>query len=169
MACAQLQQLGQLALTSEQQHALLASPSSQQPHALVALLEAQGLDRRSAGRLAVDAGCELVLSPIASVVAAAQQSGALCILAHPGRADGFICFDEELLDALRREVPIDGLEVYYPLHTLAQVAQFHAYALTHELLISAGSDSHGPERPPIRYAAGQCRALLERLGIQVGA
>jgi predicted metal-dependent phosphoesterase TrpH len=72
-----------------------------------------------------------------------------------------------LLDHLRQEIPIDGLEVYYPAHTAEQTSLYLEYATRHRLLISAGSDSHGPEKKPIKYRADQCRILLERLGIQV--
>ena len=49
-----------------------------------------------------------------------------------------------------------------------QVASFHAYAEQHNLLVSAGSDSHAPDqRLPIRYPASHARRLLERLGIAV--
>jgi hypothetical protein len=41
------------------------------------------------------------------------------------------------------------------------------YARQHKLLVSAGSDSHKPEKPPIKFRAELCRSLLERLGIQV--
>ena len=73
----------------------------------------------------------------------------------------------QLLDQFRQEVPIDGLEVYYPLHTPAQTAMYREYAQRHDLLISAGSNSHGPHKPPVKYLAEWCRGLLERLGIQV--
>src|SRR5579872_1683105 len=43
-----------------------------------------------------------------------------------------------------------------------------AYAQKHDLLISAGSDSHGPPgRMPIKYRAELCRHLLERGGNQM--
>ena len=43
-----------------------------------------------------------------------------------------------------------------------------AYAQQHGLLMSAGSDSHGPPgRMPIKYHAEMCRNLLERVGIEV--
>ena len=76
-------------------------------------------------------------------------------------------YDVQLLDQLRQEVPIDGLEVYYPAHTPAQTAMYWEYAQRHHLLISAGSDSHRPDRPPIKYRAELCRDLLERVGIQI--
>jgi len=103
----------------------------------------------------------------AAVVAAAHQSGGVCLIAHPGRGDGYLCFDAALLDQLRAEVPIDGFEVYYPKHSPEQIAQYRAYAEQHDLLTSAGSDSHTPDHPPIKYRAGWCRKLLERLGIHL--
>jgi predicted metal-dependent phosphoesterase TrpH len=149
--------------------ALLAQPSSQQPHALVALLKEHGygLGDPSAGKIVMLAGCTFALNDPAGVVEAAHRSGAVCLLAHPGRGDGFVTYDVELLDQLRQEAPIDGLEVYYPLHTPAQTEMYCEYAQRHHLLVSAGSDSHSPDKPPIKYRAELSRDLLERVGIQI--
>jgi hypothetical protein len=76
-------------------------------------------------------------------------------------------FDVQLLDQFRQEAPLDGLEVYYPAHTPAQIEMYREYAQRHGLLVSAGSDSHGPHKPPIKYRAALCRDLLERVGIQI--
>jgi hypothetical protein len=76
-------------------------------------------------------------------------------------------YDVQLLDQLRQEVPIDGLEVYYPVHTPAQTEIYREYAQRHHLLTSAGSDSHGLDKPPIKYRAELSRGLLERVGIQI--
>ena len=148
---------------------VLDRPNVVQPHALVAVLREQGygLGEPSAGQVVTEAGCAFATSEPAAVVEAAHRSGGLCLLAHPGRGDGFVTFDTALLDEFRREAPIDGLEVYYPVHTPTQTAMFREYARRHDLLVSAGSDSHGPDRPPIKCRAGLCRDLLERLGINV--
>ncbi|MCA0353563.1 MAG: hypothetical protein LCH85_16345 [Chloroflexi bacterium] len=150
---------------------ILAQPSAQQPHLLAALVKQQNptLAPAQFSQLMQASGCDFATNSIAAVVAAAQQSGAICILAHPGRSDGFVCFDQALLDALRDEVPLDGIEADYPLHTAEQAALYRSYAQQHSLLISAGSDSHSPNKPPIRYRAADYRALLERLGIIVQA
>ena len=149
--------------------AVLAKPSSQQPHALVALLKkyGYGLGEPSAGKLVTKAGCTFATNDPAAVVEATHRSGGVCLIAHPGREDGFMTFDVQLLDEFRREVPVDGLEVYYPLHTPAQTAMYREYAQRYNLLTSAGSDSHGPEKPPIKYRAELCRGLLERVGVQI--
>jgi hypothetical protein len=70
-----------------------------------------------------------------------------------------------MLDEIRREVPIDGIEAYYPLHSREQVQMYVEYAEKHDLMVSSGSDSHGPEKKPIKYRAELSRKLLERLGI----
>jgi len=148
---------------------LLAQPSAQQPHALVALLKRQGYGQGepSAGKIALEAGCTFATNDLAAVVEAAHRSGAVCLVAHPGHTDGFVTYDVQLLDQVRQEAPIDGLEVYHPKHTPAQTAMYLEYAQRHHLLTSAGSDSHGSDKPPIKYRAELGRALLERLGIRM--
>lgn len=149
---------------------ILNKPSAQQPHAIVDLLKAKQYNTEttpSIGELLKDSGITFETSEIATVVNATHQSGGVCIIAHPGRSDGFPNFDVDLLNQLREDVPIDGIEVYYPLHTPEQTTMFLDYAQKHNLLISAGSDSHTPDKPPIKYPARNCRALLERLGIQL--
>lgn len=154
---------------SDELLALLEKPGSQQPHDLVALLRRYGYETAevSAGKLITDAGFSWATNDIAAVADAAHRDGAVCLIAHPGRGDGYICFDTCLLDELRREVPIDGFEVYYPAHTPEQIAMYLEYAREHRLLTSSGSDSHGPEKKPIKYRAELSRGLLERLGIQI--
>ena len=110
--------------------ALLAQPSAQQPHAAAALLKEHGygLGEPPAGRMLMEAGCIFALNDPAAVVEAAHRSGGVCLLAHPSRGDGFVSYDAALLDQLRQEAPIDGLEVYYPLHSPTQTAVYLDYA-----------------------------------------
>jgi 3',5'-nucleoside bisphosphate phosphatase len=62
----------------------------------------------------------------------------------------------------------EGMKVYYPSHTLERTEQFRAYVDAHRLLVSAGSDSHGPHgQLPIKYPAYLVRDLLARLGVEV--
>jgi hypothetical protein len=149
--------------------AIVAEPSIRQPHSLVKLVKEYAFDTgtQSTGQWLADAGLKMITHKISAVVTVVQQSGGVCFIAHPGRGNDCVKFDEPLLDQLRREVAIDGLEAYYPEHTTEQVAMFKAYADKHGLLTSAGSDSHTPENPPIQYPAHFCRRLLERLGIQL--
>lgn len=115
------------------------------------------------------AGYVQVTAPLAEAVAAAHASGAVAVLAHPGRGGGEIQrYEPERIVAVLAEVPLDGIEVSYPLHTAEQVAAYQALARKHGLLVSAGSDSHSPrQRYPIAYEARQCAALLARCGIEV--
>jgi len=149
--------------------AILEQPGPQQPFALVDLLERHGYGGGdpSLGRIVLEAGCALVTNDLAAVVDAAHRSGAVCLIAHPGYKDGFVTYAAHMLDKLRQDIPIDGLEVYSPKHTPAQTAMYLEYAQQHHLLISAGSDSHKPQKPPVKHRAELSRALLERLGIQV--
>jgi predicted metal-dependent phosphoesterase TrpH len=167
--CENLRKMG---ISFPHQHeldALLTKPSAQQPRELVALLKKQGYGtgEPSAGTLITDAGFFWATNDIAAVVDATHRSGAVCLIAHPGRGEGYTCYDVNLLDELRRQVPIDGFEVYYPAHTAEQIVLYWEYAKTHRLLTSSGSDSHGPEKKPIKYRAELSRSLLERLGVRI--
>jgi len=149
---------------------ILERPNPEQPHELAALLRRHGYGdgEPSAGRIILEAGCIFAMNDLAAVVAAAHQDGGVCLLAHPGHKEGgFVTYDVQLLDKLCQEVPIDGLEVYHPKHTPAQTEMYLEYAQRHHLLVSAGSDSHNLDKPPIKYKAELCRGLLERVGIQI--
>lgn len=110
-----------------------------------------------------------ILAPLETAVEAANASGAKTILAHPGRGGGEIqSYDPPLLEELIQAVPLDGIEVWYSLHTEEQVRDYLAFAREHDLLVSAGSDSHGPgQRLPVKYPAGDCAPLLARVGVPV--
>lgn len=166
--CENLRKIG-VSLPQDELDVLLAKPSAQHPHELVACLEKRGYGTREpdAWTLIMDAGFSWATNDIAAVVDATHRSGAVCLIAHPGRGDGYTCYDGNLLDELRRQVPIDGFEVYYPAHTPEQIVMYLEYAEKHHLLTSSGSDSHGLEKKPIKYQAQLSRNLLERVGIQV--
>lgn len=146
--------------------AILAATTSNQPNLLVDLFLKHNPGTQDFSPLR-EAGYTLCTNPTEAVVEAVHQSGGVALIAHPGRTDGFATFDAALLDQFRAEIPIDGIEAYYPRHTPEQVALYKHYADQHQWLISAGSDSHGPGKPPIKYRASQCAALLARLDIQV--
>lgn len=149
---------------------ILAKPSAEQPHCFVPLVQAQGYDLEDPAvrKTLMESGITFAMNDPAAVVEAAHRSGCVCLLAHPGHGDGFVDFDVQLLDEFRQEAPVDGLEVYHPINTPAKQEIYLEYAQRHHLLVSAGSDSHKPAKPPIKYRAELCRDLLERLGIQVG-
>lgn len=148
---------------------IVERPGPQQPFALADLLKRHGFGagEPSAGRILLEAGCALITNDLATVVEAAHKSRAVCLIAHPGHKGGFVTYDVHMLDRLRQDIPIDGLEVYSTKHTSEQTAMYLEYAQKHHLLVSSGSDSHKPEKPPIKYRAESCRGLLERVGIQI--
>ncbi len=114
-------------------------------------------------------GFEWVTVDPAEIVEAAHASGAVCLIAHPGRGEWWPRFDAEELDRFRKVAPVDGLEIHHPTHSPESSAAYIAYAERHNLLVSTGSDSHGkPSQWPIKYRAETSRKLLERLGIAVG-
>ena len=135
------------------------------------LLLAHGYETTMAEALALiaAAGYHIISAPLAEAIAAAHSDGALALLAHPGRQDAEIPrYPPDLLARVCDELPLDGLEAYYPLHSPEQTAAYLAFARERELLVSAGSDSHGPrQRLPIPNPARDVAALLERVGITV--
>lgn len=136
------------------------------------LLHANGFAASLEDALAMiaDAGYRSITVPLAEAVSAAHAGGALAVLAHPGRGGGEIQqYDVPLLADMLLDVPLDGIEVRYPTYSDEQVAAYTAFAREHGLLMSAGSDSHGPrQRLPVPYPASLCADLLARCGIAVG-
>lgn len=167
--CENLRQQGITFPHPDELAAILETPSAQQLNEWIALLEkyGYGTDETSRWQMIKSAGFFWATNDIAEVCDAAHRSGAVCLIAHPGRGEGWTCYDENVLDELRQTVPIDGFEVYYPAHTPEQIATYLEYARKHHLLTSSGSDSHGPEKKPIKYRAELSRNLLERLGIRI--
>lgn len=107
--------------------------------------------------------------PIADTIAAAHEADAIAIVAHPGRDEGRGILTGELLDQLRSEAPVDGVEAHYRSYKDADVQRYRDWAAERGLLVSTGSDSHRPGFPvdPIAFEARWSAALLERLGIEV--
>lgn len=124
---------------------------------------------RAALSIITKAGFRSIMADMAETVDAAHRSGAVCLIAHPGRREGgFTFYDPSLLDQLRAEIPIDGIEVYHPYHSQDIIQIYEEYVHKHHLLYSTGSDSHSqPGRMPIKHRAEISRLLLERLGITI--
>jgi predicted metal-dependent phosphoesterase TrpH len=127
-------------------------------------------DWQTALRIIREAGYQSIMADMATTVDAAHRSGAVCLIAHPGRNErNFTFYDIALLDEVRAEVPLDGVEVYHPFNSPEMVKAYLEYVRKHNLLLSTGSDSHSlPNRMPIKHRAEISRDLLERVGIQVG-
>ncbi|HEU5348909.1 MAG TPA: PHP domain-containing protein, partial [Ktedonobacterales bacterium] len=77
-------------------------------------------------------------------------------------------YDPPLLADVLADVPLDGIEVRYPTYSEEQTAAYMAFARERSLLMSAGSDSHGPaQRLPVPFPAAVCATLLSRCGVTV--
>lgn len=95
-----------------------------------------------------------------------HRAGGLAVLAHPGLMEA-----ESLKQALNElcSYGLDGLEVYYPLHSDQQVAEYLAAARKRGLVVTQGSDYHGITKKGIMpgcEARGEMAltAALKRLG-----
>jgi predicted metal-dependent phosphoesterase TrpH len=120
--------------------------------------------------LIVEAGYHPIRHSMADVVEATHRSGGVSLIAHPGRGlvepDGFTFYTPELLDQVRAEIPLDGIEVIHPTHNEEQTAYYFDYVRKHNLLFTTGSDSHcKPGRMPIKHRAEISRPFLERMGV----
>ncbi len=126
-------------------------------------------DWQTAMKMIREAGFRSIMADMEETVDAAHRSGAVCLIAHPGRREqSFTFYDIDLLDELRVGIPIDGIEVYHPYHSPEIVKAYLEYVRKHHLLLSTGSDSHGiPGRMPVKHRAEISRELLERVGILV--
>ncbi len=97
----------------------------------------------------------------------AHSVGAVPILAHPMRVGTLTrALDIHTLEALLDEVPaILGVEVMHPRHGQPQREALAELASRRAILVTAGSDSHGPARarPPIGWPEELSRDFLERV------
>lgn len=162
--CEELRKKG-LAITDEELQTALAKPSTKQVDELVSWANKYKQDDTPLAQLLFGAGFAYMTQEPAKIVAAAHKSNAVCILAHPGRDDGFITYDIDLLDELREEAPVDGIEAHYPKHSEEQTQMYLDYAQKHDLFVSSGSDSHAIDNPPIKYEAKLSQKLLKHLGV----
>ncbi len=129
-----------------------------------------GVDPESAGMAYLLTNQPEAYNPlsVAEIVQVAQAAGGVAILAHPGREKSVYAIPATADDlAALAAVGLDGIEVYYPMHSAEQVAFFEQQAALHGFLISAGGDSHGPRDPFRPQPVERCSALLARFGIDV--
>ncbi|MFM2308353.1 MAG: hypothetical protein RLY87_473 [Chloroflexota bacterium] len=106
---------------------------------------------------------------VPEVIQVAHAAGGVALIAHPGRSKGVYAIPADAVDiAAFVAAGIDGIEVFYPAHTAAQVDFYLAQAKKHHLLISGGSDSHHPDQPLARWDALHMLPLLRRVGVLRG-
>jgi predicted metal-dependent phosphoesterase TrpH len=84
---------------------------------------------------------------VSEALTAIHAAGGVAVLAHPG-VSGSAALDP-LIDA-----GLDGIEVYHAEHTPAQVAHYRRVATERGLLVTGGSDFHGPNMRSAMLGAG---------------
>ena len=89
--------------------------------------------------------------PLEQCIAVAHECGAVVILAHCQKGGPYGELSESELDEVRR-LGVDGLEAAHPDHSPSQRRFLEAYARRHGLLITGGSDCHGPGTNPLGKA-----------------
>lgn len=100
----------------------------------------------------------------ADAVAAISDAGGIPVLAHPGRIADLAIIPELI------EAGLEGLECYYPEHSPEQTEHYIAIARKHDLVVTGGTDFHGPNSPHRRQIgsvpvpATAARELAERRG-----
>lgn len=107
---------------------------------------------------------------VGEVVEVAHGAGGLAVLAHPGRSKGVYAIPATAGEiAALAEAGLDGIEAFYPTHSAGQRSFYRELARRHGLLVTGGSDSHGPgqdlariDPDELRVAAG-VPTVLERI------
>jgi 3',5'-nucleoside bisphosphate phosphatase len=108
---------------------------------------------------------------IVDVIKELHESGFLVFWAHPGTRFLRNPEDNEFPKLLKKfkGFGLDGIEAFYTTHTSKQIQKFLEYAKNYDLLISAGSDYHGPERAEKRFFNEDCldyvKDTLKRIGV----
>lgn len=77
------------------------------------------------------------LTPV-EAIEAVKAAGGVPVLAHPGRIA-----DQSIIPRLI-EAGLEGLECFYPEHSPEQTERYLALAQRHGLLVTGGTDFHGP-------------------------
>jgi len=81
----------------------------------------------------------------AEAIAMIREAGGVAVLAHPGALDFNRVSIPGLLGELQR-LGLQGVEVYYPTHSVATIRELKRIADRLDLLITGGSDFHGNNR-----------------------
>jgi hypothetical protein len=128
------------------------------------------LPGRVSGEDDEQAGMRFILTQLAGVyrpvgvdeiIAVAHSVGGLVVLAHPGRSKGIYAVPATREDvAAMAGAGLDGIEVFYPSHSAEQQAFYGALAEQHDLLVTGGSDSHGPDQPLASWPEEWCHDFL---------
>lgn len=94
-----------------------------------------------------------------------KESGGLVVLAHPNS----LLLNNSELDSLicsMKELGLDGIEVYHSTFSKEQSNYYKYLAMKYDLLMSGGSDFHGPTvKPDIKLGSGKNNLHIKKLSI----
>jgi hypothetical protein len=104
-----------------------------------------------------------VAQPAAKALSVGRSAGAITILAHPGRGglDITVAHNETLKELVK--IGLEGVEAYYPQHSIADTKRLVSFAEEHRLMVSCGSDSHSVHKKPIPWNSNLCGDLIDYL------
>lgn len=86
-----------------------------------------------------------------------HQSKGVAVLAHPS-----VYHSMELAVELAKNKKIDGVEIYHPKNTPADIQQLEQLAIQYQLCITGGSDFHGMHSSRPTYI-GKCTTTTEQI------
>ena len=94
-----------------------------------------------------------------------KDAGGLVILAHP-KTLKLNDYDLDKLIYNMKEYGLDGIEVYNSIHTMNDVNFYKVLADKYDLLISGGTDFHGPSiKPNIEIGTGYGNIKIKKLSL----
>jgi predicted metal-dependent phosphoesterase TrpH len=84
-----------------------------------------------------------------------NEAKGIAVLAHPNTLgiEGYSELEKLILQLVGEG--LKGIEVYYPEHSLSEVAQYKALAESHGLLMTGGTDYHGIEKNGLDIGVGR--------------
>lgn len=91
-----------------------------------------------------------------------KNAGGIPVLAHPKTLK---CNDDELEEIIKalKEHGLEGIEAYHSTHTIEEIKKYRELANKYDLLISGGSDYHGPLiKPNIELGTGINNNIKEK-------
>lgn len=113
------------------------------PH-LADLMQSRGFvkNRKHAFEKYIGYGCPAYVPPrgpdMEESIKAVKAAGGAAVIAHPGVV-------EKVLDlGAWKEMGLDGIEAFYPCHTVRKMGEFLELARRFGLGVTAGTDFHGP-------------------------
>lgn len=94
-----------------------------------------------------------------------KDAGGIVILAHP-KTLKLKDYDLDKLIYNMKEYGLDGIEVYNSIHTMKDVIFYKVLADKYDLLISGGTDFHGPSiKPNIEIGTGYGNIKIKKLSL----